>query len=369
MLKATKAMVGEIGFNPYRVPYDNRNFIDLASNNYLGLAGHLTVKGAAAAAVEEYGVSFCGTPVASGCSQFSQTVAGRLAEFAGLESALLFPSCYQANNGVFSALCTKEDLIIIDQYAHSSLVEGVRAAGCKINPFLHNDMIHLEKILKRAAGYRRIYVVSESVFSTEGSIAPLNQIAALCDTYGAVPVIDDSHGLGVLGGHGRGVLEHFGIGHYKGIYTASLGKALANMGGMVAGDAETMEYLGYLCPHLIYSTALTPPVLGGIIGALEVLSTEFDLLSEKMWHYKQLIAGAIRPENPSQAPINTVFCGGAQAAVALSGKLYEKGILSTPFIEPSVPRHACVVRLIAGAGLKEEQVICAAEQIRDIISL
>lgn len=368
MLKKTKALVAEVGFNPYRVPYDDRQYLDLASNNYLGLAGHPQVKKAAGAAIEEYGVSFCGTPVASGCSRLAGTVAGRLAEFAGLSSAILFPSCYQANNGLFCALCTKEDLILIDQYAHSSLVEGVRAVGCRINPFLHNDMAHLEKVLKRAAGYRRIYVVTESVFSTEGSIAPLDQINALCQTYGAVPVVDDSHGLGVIGEHGRGVLEHFGMKGFKGIYTASLGKALANMGGMVAGDEETMEYLGYLCPHLIYSTALTPPVLGGIMGVLDVLEAEFETLSKRMWHYKEIIAGAIRPERVSQAPINAVFCGDAGAAVRLSGALYAKGILSTPFIEPSVPKHACVVRLIAGAGLREEQVVWAAEQIRDIIS-
>ena len=368
MLNEAKEMIGQIGFNPYRVAYDSQNYIDLASNNYLGLAGHPAVKQAAAAAAQEYGVSFCGTPVASGCSELSRSAAGQLAAFTGLDAAVLFPSCYQANNGLFSALCRKEDLIVIDQYAHSSLVEGVRAAGCKINPFLHNDMAHLEKVLRRARGFHKIYVVTESVFSTEGSVAPLDQITALCEVYGAVPVVDDSHGIGVLGANGHGVLEHFGLSRYRGLYTASLGKALGNMGGMAGGDEETMEYLGYLCPHLIYSTALTPPVLGGIIGALTVIAREFPELGSKMWHYKQLISEAVGPDHPSPAPINTIFCGEARAAVALSRKLYERGILSTPFIEPSVPRHRCVVRLIAGAGLKEEKVIWAARQIRDITS-
>lgn len=367
MLKQAREMVKKIGFNPYQIPYDNQACIDLASNNYLGLAEHPKLKEAAVSAINKYGVSFCGTPVASGYSQLANTVSDRLAAFTGLESALLFPSCYQANNGVFSALCKKDDLIIVDQYVHSSLVEGIRSVGCKINPFLHNDITYLEKILKRASGYRQIFVVTESVFSTEGSIAPFLAIISLCEKYGAIPVIDDSHGIGVIGKNGRGVLEHFGIDNYRGIYTASLGKAMANMGGMVAGDAQTMEYLGYFCSHLIYSTALTPPVLGGILGSLDVLSTEFEIRSRRMWKYKQIVAQAIGSENPSAAPINTIFCGEAERAVTLSRQLYQKGILSTPFIEPSVPKNACVLRLIAGAGLQEENVVWAAGQIKTII--
>lgn len=368
MLEQAKEMVARVGFNPYRVPYDNRRYVDLASNNYLGLAEHPLVKQAAADAIKEYGVSFCGTPAASGCSALADETAGRLADFAGVETALLFPSCYQANNGIFSALCTKEDLIVVDQCAHSSLIQGIRAAGCKINPFLHNDCGHLEKVLKRAGGYRRIFVVTESVFSTEGSIAPLTRIIALCETYGATPVVDDSHGIGVIGKTGRGVLEHFHIHGFQGIYTASLGKSLANMGGMAGGSGETMEYLGYLCPHLIYSTALTPPVLGGIAGALDVIAAEFHELGARMWRYKDIIAGAVGAEHSSSAPISAIFCGDAQTAVMRCGQLYERGILSTPFIEPSVSKNACVLRLIAGAGLQEERVRWAAEQICDIFS-
>lgn len=367
MLEHTKALAQEIGFNPYRVPFDRKQFLDLASNNYLGLAQHPCVQKSAIDAAQKYGVSLCGTPVASGYSDFSNQVSQRLAAFAGLRHALLFPSCYQANNGLFAALCKTDDSIIIDKYAHSSLIEGARAAGCKIRPFLHNNKDHLEKVLRRASGNGNCFVVTESVFSTEGSIAPLPDILALCRKYDAVPVIDDSHGIGVIGKSGRGILEHFGIADFDGIYTASLGKSLANMGGMVAGDEKTMEYLSYLCPHLVYSTALTPPVLGGVMGALDVIGQEFAVLSARMWRYKQIIAEAIG-ESFGDAPINTIFCGSAAKAIETSKRLYEKGILSTPFIEPSVPQNACIVRLIAGAGLSEENVLWAAKQICVILS-
>lgn len=367
MLKESKEMVETVGFNPYRVPYDNRRYIDLASNNYLGLAEHPRVKGAAVEAIEQYGVSFCGTPVASGHSEFADDLARRLAGFVGMEAALLFPSCYQANNGVFAVLCGKEDLIVIDKGAHSSLVEGARMAGCKISPFLHNDLQHLEKVLRRSAGKGNIFVVTESVFSTEGSIAPLPDIVMLCRRYGAVPVVDDSHGIGVLGEGGHGILEHFRLTDFPGIYTASLGKALGNMGGMVAGNSEIMERLEYLCPNLVYSTALTPPVLGGLSGALEVIDLEYREISKKMWFYKDIISHAIGGGMTSETPINTIFCGDAKTAITVSGRLYERGVLSTPFIEPSVPKNNCVVRLIAGAGLEEERVYWAAKQIQAII--
>ncbi|MDR3212349.1 MAG: pyridoxal phosphate-dependent aminotransferase family protein [Azoarcus sp.] len=368
MLNHAREIVARVGFNPYRVAFDDQNLIDLASNNYLGLARRAEVREAAAHALREYGVSFCGTPVASGHSLLARETARRLAAFCGLEAALLFPSCYQANSGVFAMLSGPDDLIVIDRGAHASLIAGVRAAGAKIRPFAHNSAEHLETVLQRAAGYRKIFIVTESVFSTEGTIAPLPDILALAERFAAIPVIDDSHGIGVLGARGRGVLEHFHIERFRGIYTASLGKALAGMGGMIAGEAATMEELEYLCPSLIYSTALTPPVLGGIGGALDVIDREFAELGPRLWRYKDILATALGEKRQGGgAPINAVACGETEAAIRLTARLHQEGILSTPFIEPSVPKNACVVRLIAGAGLREEEVTRAAECLRTCI--
>ena len=368
MLTRGREIVARAGFNPYRVDFDDTRFIDLASNNYLGLAGRAEVKEAAIAAIREYGASLCGTPVASGHSAHARQTAERLAVFCKLEAALFFPSCYQANNGIFAVLAGQDDVIVIDRAAHASLVAGVRASGAKISPFVHNSVEHLARVLERARGCRKIFVVTESVFSTEGSIAPLQEMLALCQAHDAIPVVDDSHGIGVLGTGGRGVLEHFHITDFPGIYTASLGKALAGMGGMVAGNAEVMERLEYLCPGLVYSTALTPPALGTLNGALDVIGREFSELGQRLWHYRGIVADALGAKRQAgEAPINAVACGDAETAVRLTAALYRNGILATPFIEPSVPKNACVVRLIAGAGLSEEAVERAATCIRACI--
>lgn len=364
MMKLDKSLVEEIGFNPYYQMVDGKQYVDLASNDYLGLANDDRVKAASMKAIKEYGVSGCGTPIATGYNALFQKVEQRLSAFTGLDETILFPSCYQANTGLFLNIVQKEDIILFDRLAHSSLIQGIRAAGCKIQPFLHNDMNHLQAILNRTKG-QKIFIVTESVFSTEGSIAPLNEIVKLCEQYGAMPIVDDSHGIGVLGSQGGGILEHFQIKDFKGIYTASLGKALANSGGMIAGRGEVIEYLRYYCPHLIYSTAITPAALGGIDGVLDVLSAEFSKRSARMWKYKSVIEKEVNGLIHGEAPINAILTGDAKRTILLSKLLFERNILSTPFIEPSVPKNQGVVRLIAGAGLTEDQVKAAISAIKE----
>ena len=195
------------GFNPYYLKVqsglneilivEGKEVVDLASNNYLGIANDNRIKEAAINAINKYGASLCATPISIGFSDLYNEVSLRLSSFIGVESSIIYPSCYQANNGLFSVIAGKDDVIIIDQYAHSSLIEGARAIGCKIRPFMHNNMHSLEKNLKHSEKYNQIIVVTESVFSTEGSIAPFKSIVELCKKYNALPIIDDSHGIGV----------------------------------------------------------------------------------------------------------------------------------------------------------------------------
>ena len=360
-------IVETTGFNPYylklqagldeMLTIDGDHYIDLASNNYLGIANSSRLKEAVIRATNKYGVSLCATPIASGYSDLYDRVATQLSSFTGLESSIIYPSCYQANNGLFSVVAGKEDVIIIDQYAHSSLVQGAKAVGCKIRPFLHNNLDSLEKILKKCDAYRQIFVITESVFSTEGSIAPFKQIIELCEKYQALPVVDDSHGIGVLGEHGRGILEQQDINNYEGIYTASLGKSIGNMGGMVSGKKSLIDYIRYNSPHLIYSTALPPIIFAGIDEALRIIRDNFWELSSKMWKHCHSLRDALLKYNynltPGEAPIVSVITGGPEATFLFAKELFKHNILSTPFIYPSVPRNRGVIRLIAGANLTE----------------
>lgn len=384
--KLDNSLENEIGFNPYYreiqsglsdpIIIDGERFINLASNNYLGLAADDRVKASAIEAIRKYGASLCGTPIATGYIDLFRPVEERLAKFVGLEASLILPSCYQANNGLFSAIAGKDDLILIDHYAHSSLVQGAKAAGCKIRPFLHNDLNHLKSILEKSLAYRQVFIVTESVFSTEGSIAPLKEIAALAEKYQALPVVDDSHGIGIIGEKCRGILEEAEIADYPGVYTASLGKALANSGGIIAGKKAIIDYLRYYCPHLVYSTALPPAVLGGINKVLDIIEGDgnedwdYGSIKSRMKRYKSLISQGLVASGfkltESKAPIISICTGSAKDTINLAKKFYENRILTTPFIAPSVPFNEGRVRLIAGGNLKEEtiaQVLKIVEKI------
>ena len=369
-LKLDDELIQKSGFNPYYpaiqsglkdpILIEGKEFINLASNNYLGLAYDERVIEASVSVLRKYGASMCATPVASGYPDFYTQVERKLSGFLDLEAVLIYPSCYQANNGIFSALVKKEDQVIIDHYAHSSLIEGIRSTGCMIRPFLHNNMNSLEKILQRSASKRQVFVITESVFSTEGAIAPFRQIVDLCEKYHAIPVIDDSHGIGVLGNRGRGILEHEGIQDYQGIYTASLGKALANTGGVVGGKKTLIDYLKYYSSHLVYSTAIAPSALGGIDRVLDIIENEFSARSKKMWEYKNRISAALKKYGfqitESKTPISSIIGGSSLETILISKELYKNRILSTPFVYPSVPPYGGKVRLIAGANLKQESI-------------
>ncbi|UCG53285.1 MAG: aminotransferase class I/II-fold pyridoxal phosphate-dependent enzyme [Candidatus Latescibacterota bacterium] len=370
-LTVDKSAGEKTGFNPYYhtvlsgtengvISFERENLIDLASNNYLGLACDPRVKEGIERAARTYGASLCGTPIATGYTGEMARLEKTLARFVGLEAALVFPSGYQANAALFSAIAQKQDLILVDHYAHASLIHGAKSTGCKFRPFLHNNMGHLERQLQRASSHRQVFVVTESVFSIEGSIAPIKELAELCDHYNALPVVDDSHGIGVLGTRGHGILEHADLEHFEGIYTASLGKALANAGGMVAGPANLIEYLRYYCPGLVYSTALPPSTIGGVLAVLDIIEKEFHTLSGRMWRNKAMLVDGLCGSGfeivDSEAPITSIRCESAEQTVALSKLLFQNGIASTPFIPPSVPSHACTVRLIAGAGVSEEDM-------------
>ena len=378
-LKIDVSLAKDLAFNPYygeletglgeKIRLAGQTILDLASNNYLGLANDPRVLAAARSALEENGLSLCGTPIATGANRLYNKLCRSLEQFLGLERAVLYPSCYQANMGLFTALAGKQDVTLVDQFAHASLLQGIATTGCKVMPFLHNNMDHLEKLLGRCGSYRRILVVSESVFSTRGTICPLAEMQALAEKFGALPIIDDSHGIGVLGVRGRGILEYENIGKFSGIYTASLGKALAGQGGIVAASPEIMEYLSYSNEALIYSTALTPPIIGGLLEVLRIIEEEFSAKRERLAaNRNQLLASAAQAGLKTvagDAPIIGVKQGSDRATLILARELLKRGVFSTPFLPPSVPPNQGVVRLIANAGLSEDEMCRACRALED----
>ncbi len=369
-LKIDKSIAEELKFNPYfpliesgisnTIKINKESFIDLASNDYLGLASNNEVKKAVIEGVEKYGVSMCGTPIATGYSDIFQKIEKRFSSFLNLEDTIIFPSCYQANMSLLPTIVGQNDVIIFDHYVHASMIQSIKSAGCKIKPYKHNDINHLRNVLQRTTKFQQIFVVTESVFSTEGSIAPFDKIVDLCNEFSAIPIIDDSHGIGVIGKHGKGILEHFDINDYNGIYTASLGKSIANAGGIVSGKEKLIDFLRYSCGGLIYSTALPPSIFFGIDKVLDIIEADFSKLSKKIWMARNQIFDILIKSGfnvaDGEAPIISVICENPFETIKLAKILYENHILCTPFIPPSVPPDSGVVRLIAGANLTDEQL-------------
>lgn len=354
--------------NPVRV--EGKVMYNLAANNYLGLAQRKEIKEQQKKAIDIYGASLCGTPIATGTTDLAKKTEERLSKFAGLESGIIFPSCYQANMSIFSCITGNNTVIIFDHYCHASLIQGIQKTSAKIKPFLHNNTQHLEKTLAHSQDFEQIIVVTESVFSTEGSCAPFYEIVQLCDKYDAIPIVDDSHGIGVLGPKGKGVLRHFQIKNYKGIYTASLGKAMANSGGYVGGPKELIDYLKYNAGAYIYSTALPPSLYAGTLEALRILEGEGDALLAQLKNntarLRKVLDEKGLPLVPAEASIVSIDAGSLKNAARIGKALFKAGLFVTLFIPPSVPNNKSKIRLIAGADIHDEMMDTIIQKIKDI---
>jgi len=375
-------LVHELRFNPYYQTIDSgadlyvkingEQYLNLASNNYLALAHHPEIIAAMKNALDKYGASMCGTPVACGKVDLYQQAADYISGFLGLEDTILYPSCYQANVSAMRTLVKPEDVVFVDRNAHSSIIEGIRATGYKIKPFKHNSVDYLADLIKKSECYKNRFVATESVFSTEGSIAPFDEIYALALEHDVIPVIDDSHGIGVIGKTGKGILEEKQIKGYEGIYTASTGKALGVAGGFVSSSRQSIEYLRYSSSGLLYSTAIPPTLLAGTIAALNIIAREGKelvqaLSGNKNYLYSQLQKHGF-PLLPSEAYICSLLAGSNENTFRLSKALMAEKILTTPFIYPSVAKNNGVIRMIPRVDLTKAQldsVITAFIRIRD----
>ncbi|MBU4487335.1 MAG: pyridoxal phosphate-dependent aminotransferase family protein [Candidatus Delongbacteria bacterium] len=363
-------LINEINFNPYYqkidsgadlyVRIDGKKYLNLASNNYLALSNDKRIIASMKDSLDKYGASMCGTPIACGNVDIYENAAVYISKFLSMEETIFYPSCYQANIAVFNTLAKVNDVIFVDRFAHSSLIEGIRSAGCKIKPFRHNDPKHLENLIKNSNSYENMFVVTESVFSTEGSIAPFDDIYELCLKYDAVPVVDDSHGIGVIGATGKGILEEKKITDYEGIYTASTGKALGISGGIVSSSHNTINFLRYNSSALIFSTALPPVLIAGTIKAFEIIEAEGEKLVSRLSRNKKYLYEHLQScgfdLNNSEASVCSVRTGSNENTFKVCKYLFEKDILTTPFIYPSVSKNKGIVRMIPRVDLDTDQL-------------
>lgn len=363
-------LVKSLGCSPYyqkigsgaelHVQIGGKRYLNLASNNYLALANHPEVIAEMKRALDVYGASMCGTPVACGSVELYQKATEYISRFLGVEDAILYPSCFQANVSAIGALVTADDVVYVDRNSHSSIVEGIRATGCKIMPFRHNRVDHLFELIRNPGKFHNRFVATESVFSTEGSIAPFDEIYALALEHDLIPIVDDSHGIGVIGKTGKGILEEKHISNYEGIYTASTGKALGISGGFVCGSHHVIEFLRYSSPGLLYSTALPPVLIAGTLKALEIVSGKGREMVQALSANKDHLYGKLQQSGfrlcPSEAYICSLLTGPNEKTFRIYLALFDAGILTTPFIHPSVAKNRGVVRMIPRIDLHRDQM-------------
>jgi 8-amino-7-oxononanoate synthase len=330
------------------IDVDGRKLLCFCSNNYLGLANHPSLTHAVREAVKRFGWGSGASRLITGTMRLHEHLERRLAAFMGTESALLFPSGYMANLGVISALVGRGDLVVVDKLNHASIIDGCRLSGARMRVYPHRNVDRLEKILRTAHGYGRKLVVTDSIFSMDGDLAPLPDIIAVAKRHDAVVMVDEAHAVGVLGAGGRGVAELLGVRDGVHVTVGTLSKALGGAGGFVAGLVSLTDYLKNRARSFIYSTAAPPSVCAAALAALDYVETHPDTRRALVRTAGTLKAGLVRlgfDTLESAAHIIPVVLGGAEEALSFAGFLTERGIMATAIRPPTVPAGTSRLRL------------------------
>jgi len=337
-----------------RVELCRRTLIDFSSNDYLGLAGTEALARGAARAANEFGASARGSRLVTGTYPLLAALESRLATLKRKEAALVYPTGYMANIGVLGGLASRGDLIVIDRLSHASIVDGARLSRADLRIYPHKDAGALDAMLSRLRGrFRRVLVVTDSLFSVDGDLAPLGEIASVARRHGAITVADDAHGTGVYGADGRGVLEHLGVEDEIDIVVGTLSKALGCQGGFAAADQRVVDLLVNRSRSFIYTTGLAPPICGSALAALEIVETQ-PQLRRSLWANVRRLARALGNAGvtvgASAGPILPVIVGSAGKALAVSAGLEKEGYLAVAIRPQTVPAGTSRIRLSVSAA-------------------
>jgi 8-amino-7-oxononanoate synthase len=338
---------------------DGKRVVMLSSNNYLGLADHPGLKKASIDATLSYGTGSGASRLISGNMEIHQTLEKELAQFKGTERVLLFNSGYQANIGAIPALAGKGDLILSDQLNHASIIDGCGLSKAIVRVYEHINMDSLEGILKRSSRFKRRLIVTDSVFSMDGDIAPLPDIVDLAEKYSALVMIDDAHGTGVLGEKGKGAIEHFGLWGKIPIQMGTLSKALGSFGAYIAGSQDLIDYLVNKARSLIYTTALPPSVCGSTLAALKILEEEPQLISQLRENSLYLREGMKElgysiPDG--KTPIIPLILGDPERTMGIVRSLFDEGVFVQGIRPPTVPDGTSRLRITLMATHTKEQL-------------
>jgi len=354
-----------------RVMLDGREVLLLCSNNYLGLADHPALKEAAIRAVERFGTGSGASRLVSGNMELHEALEARIAAFKGTEAALLFNSGYAANTGIIPALAGRGDVIFSDRLNHASIVDGALLSRARFVRYPHNDIAALARLLAGTEPSARRLIVTDGVFSMDGDLARFAELVSLKKEFGAMLMVDDAHGTGVLGETGRGSAEQFNVMTDIDVQMGTFGKALGSFGAYVASSREIVNYLVNRARSFIFSTSLPPAVLAASLAALDLTDSEEGgrlrkTLADNATFFRSALQHSGFNAMGSETQIVPLFVGGAGPTMEFSRQLLAEGIFVQGIRPPTVPAGSCRLRCTLMATHTVDDLAWAAETIKQI---
>jgi glycine C-acetyltransferase len=348
-----------------RARYDGRDVINLASNNYLGLADHPRLNEAASRAALELGAGSGAVRTIAGQMTMHRELERRFADFKHAEDALMFQSGFTSNSGAVAAILTKDDVIVSDRLNHASIIDGARLSRAEIKVFEHKDADHADALLTESARPgRRQLLVTDGVFSMDGDIAPLPALVEVAERHGAIMMIDDAHASGVLGTGGAGTVDHFDLHGRVDVQVGTLSKAIGVLGGFIAGPAHLIEWLQNRGRPYLFSTSAPPAVVAACMAALDVIRDEPERL-ERLWSntasFKEGLHRLGFDTGASETPITPVITGDEETTQTFARRLFEEGVFCPAIVFPTVGRGSARVRTIVTADHTETDLNEAIE--------
>ncbi|MCC7157530.1 MAG: glycine C-acetyltransferase [Bryobacterales bacterium] len=344
---------------------DGKDVINLASNNYLGLANHPKLVEAAIEATRKFGAGSGAVRTITGTMAMHMELERRIARFKHTEAAVVFQSGFTANAGTVSSVLTPDDHIISDELNHASIIDGCRLSRAKIHVFPHRDVAAADRILTELDSVSaQKLLITDGVFSMDGDIGPLAGLAEVAERHGAIMMVDDAHASGVLGRNGRGTVDHFGLHGRVQIQVGTLSKAIGSLGGYVCGSQDFIEYLYHRARPFLFSTSHPPAVTAACLAAFELLEQEPERI-ETLWSNTRYFKAHLKERGfdtgASETPITPILVGEAKTAHEYSAALFDEGLWATGIGFPTVPKGKARIRAIVTAAHSTSQLDQAAE--------
>lgn len=366
----------EAGIYPYfraiesdqdtEVTISGKRVLMFGSNSYLGLTNHPRIKEAAKKAIDKYGTGCAGSRFLNGTLDIHIELEEKLAKLTGKEATLCYSTGFQVNLGVVSVLTGRNDHLLLDELDHASIIEGSRLSFSRTLKFRHNDMKSLESKLKHCAPDSIKLIVVDGIFSMEGDIVKLPQIVKLAAKYNATIMVDDAHSLGVIGINGAGTASHFGLTDKVDLIMGTFSKSLASLGGFIAADKDTINYLKHNSRSLMFSASMTPASAATVITAVDIMESEPERIKH-LWDITNYALNGFKAAGfdtgKSETPIIPLFIRDDVKALTLTRLLLENGVFVNPVVSPAVPKEDSLIRYSLMATHTKEQVEISIEKI------